>query len=226
VLALSLGVFLNGQSPAAASAATILRHAATAGLAPSQITYFDYQVTNSAGFGGATKIWMQADANGQPTRMTYDPQPRIDVAMHEFICPTVSDCYANIATRFLVGSYEDIVGQNSPASLAGSQVTGQQTFDGVLCDVVRAPSGATLYFDAQTYVLQGAQWTDLEQGGAQQGPNSTWDAELTQTSTVAASEAPSAGWWYVESNGFSSESPDQGSQSNHVVHRVIPRSGS
>jgi len=226
VLALSLGAFLNGQGPATASAASILRHAATAGLAPSQISYFDYQVTNSAGFGGATKIWMQADANGQPTGMTYGPQPQIDAGLHEIVCPTASGCYADIATRFLVGSYEDIVGQNSPASLAGSQVTGQEIFDDVLCDVVRAPSGATLYFDAKTYVLQGAQWTDLEQGGAQQGPNSTWNAELSQSSTVTASQAPQRGWWYIEPNGFSSGSPDQGSQSNHVVHHVFQGSAS
>jgi hypothetical protein len=152
--------------------------------------------------------------------MTHDPQPQYGPA-GEWLCPTKAACYANIATRFLVGSYEDIVGQNSPASLAGSQVTGHQTFDGVLCDVVRAPSGATLYFDAHTYVLRGAEWTDLEQGGAEQGPNTTWHAQLSGMRSMAASQAPRQGWWYIETNGFTTNAPDQGSPPNKVVHRVL-----
>jgi hypothetical protein len=203
VLMLGLGTYLHGQSPTPVSAQTILRQAATAGLAPNQITKFVYQVTNSANFGGSVQIWVGASANGQPARLGYEPQPQYDAATHQEVCPTTAQCYGDIATRFLVGSYEDIVGQSSPPSLAGSQVTGQQTFDGVLCDVVQAPSGATLYFDAQTYMLRGAEWTDLQQGGAQHGPNSTWHAQLSSYGTVAASDAPALPWM-IETNGFTS----------------------
>jgi hypothetical protein len=216
-ITLVVGSLLMGGAPTPASAATILRHAQTAGLAAGEITRFDYQITNSGGFGGSVSVWLQAGTNGQPVRMTYSPQPQYGPA-GEWVCPTKADCYANISTRFLVGSYEDIVGKNSPASLTGSQVKGQQTFDGVLCDVVRAPSGATLYFDARTYVLEGASWTDLEQGGAQQGQNSTWDAQLSHSGTVAS---PTAGlpWWYIVSQGFSNQPPDQSGPGDHVAHR-------
>jgi hypothetical protein len=203
VLLLSLGAYLHVQGPTPVSAQTILKQAETAGLAPDQITKFVYQVTNSANFGGSVQIWVEANADGQPARLGYEPQPQVDDATHQEVCPTAAQCYGNIATRFLVGSYEDIVGQNSPASLAGSQVTGQQTYDGVLCAVVQAPSGATLYFDAQTYVLRGAEWTDLQQGGAQHGPNSTWHAQLSSSGIVAASDAPALPWM-IETNGFSS----------------------
>jgi hypothetical protein len=188
-LVLGGGMYLHGPSATPVSAQTILQDAPTAGLAPNQITKFDYQVSNSANFGGSVQIWVGANTSDQPTRLGYAPQPQYD-ATHQEVCPTDEQCYGNVAMRFLIGSIETVVGQTSAASLTGSQVTGQQTYDGALCDVVQAPSGATFYFDAQTYVLRGAEWTDLQQGGAQHGPNSTWHAQLSAYGIVAASDAP------------------------------------
>jgi hypothetical protein len=195
VLMLSVGTYLHGQSPTPASAQTILRQAATAGLAPNQITHFVYQVTNTNGYGSTVQFWVEADTNGAPNRLAFDPSPDY-----------------NAALRYLVGAYEENVGHNSPASLAGSQVMGQQTIEGALVDVVRAPSGAMLYFDAQSYVLRTADWTDQQQGGAQNAVNSTWHAQLLQYATVPASDAPALPW-HIDLHGFSSTVSDATPQS-------------
>src|SRR5437879_5091757 len=58
-LVLGAGMYLHGPSATPVSAQTILRAAATAGVAPNQITKFVYQVTNSANFGGPVQIWVE-----------------------------------------------------------------------------------------------------------------------------------------------------------------------
>jgi hypothetical protein len=176
MLTLGLGAYLYGRSPTPVSAQTIFRHAATAGLAPNQITQFVYQVTNTNGYGSTVQFWVQANASGQPAHLAFDPSPD-----------------DNAAIRYLVGAYEDIVGRNAPASLAGSQVTGQQTLDGALVDVVQTPRG-TLDFDAQSYLLRGADWTAQQQGGTQSAVNSTWHAQLLSDAPVSASDAPALPW--------------------------------
>lgn len=207
-LAFGLGSFLPGHGPAAASAATIFRRAQTAGLAANEITHFSYRVTNSGTFGGPLQIWVLANGGGRPSRLAFTPSaldPSTDY---------------NAAPRFLVGAYEDVVGRNSPASLAGSTVVGKRTFDGALTDVVRAPSGATLYFDSRTYILLGADWTDLQQGGAQHGSNSTWRAELTQHGTVLPADAPALPW-EIHFNGFTQGATTSQPEGQNGVHQQL-----
>jgi hypothetical protein len=66
--------------------------------------------------------------------------------------------------RTLVGMYEANVGHNAPASLAGATVSGTESFDGATCYVV-ASNGATLYFDAQSYILRGVDWANPKRSG-------------------------------------------------------------
>jgi hypothetical protein len=112
---------------------------------------------------------VQADASGAPERVAF--------------AGTGPDVVA--IPRHLVGAYE------AYPSLAGSQVTGQQTLDGVPVDVVREPSGALLYFDAQSYILRGADWSTDKDGTS---GTSSWSARIIQYGTVPASAAPAGPW--------------------------------
>jgi RNA polymerase sigma-70 factor, ECF subfamily len=164
-----------GKSPTPVSAQTILRRAETAGLVPNHITHFVYQIASSTGFTGTSQFWVQADANGAPERVAFDGTGPDSVAI----------------PRHLVAAYEVHVGQNLPASLVGSQVAGQQTLDGVPVDVVQEPSGAVLYFDAQSYIVRGADWSTDKDGTSSP---SSWRARLLQYGTVPASAAPAGPW--------------------------------
>ena len=181
---------LTGPTPV--SAQTILRHAATAGLASNQTTHFVYQITSSTGFAGATQFWVRADANGAPASVAIDR--------------TGPDSEA--IPRLLVGAYEVSVAHTLPPSLAGSRVTGQQALDGVPVDVVQEPSGAILYFDAQSYVVRGADWSTDKVGTS--GAIS-WHARLLQYAAVPSSAAP-AGPWHRHGTAPPSGATPSGSQ--------------
>lgn len=170
VLALSLtvGTYIRGVAPTTASAQAVLHHATMAGLQANQITQFVYQVTSSSSFSGTTQFWVRADADGAPVGVALDRASAPDIPRH------------------LAVAYEIYDGQGPP--LGGSRLTGQQTVDGVLCDVVQEPNGTTLYFDAKTYILRGANWTDAKGG-------TPWQARLVQYSSPPAS--PASGSWHI-----------------------------
>jgi hypothetical protein len=157
---------LAGPTPA--SAQTILRRAATAGMAPNQVTHFVYQITSSTGFADTRQFWVQADANGRPERVAFDGTGPLSVGI----------------VRQLAAAYDF-----GPSS-SGSRMVGQQTLDGHTVDVVQNPAGAITYFDAQTYIVQGADWTMKE------GPlaGSSWHSRLLQYGTVPASAVPAVSW--------------------------------
>ena len=144
--------FFGQHGPTTVSAQSILRNAQKAGLTAGQTTQFTYQVSVSGG-SSSVQIFLQPGPDGRLQSIGLQP------GESESGGP-------------LAGMYESNVGHNTPASLAGSTVSGTQTFDGVTCDVVQTPDGATLYFDAQTYILMGGDWTNPKQ------PNVAWHAVL------------------------------------------------
>jgi hypothetical protein len=199
MLSLGIGTYLHSPSPTPVSAQTILRRAATAGLTPNQITHFVYQITSSTGYSGTSQFWVKSDADGAPTRIAFDvsepcsQQPKGDqrACAPARVAINVSDPENVAIPRHLVGAYEAYVAHNLPASLAGSQVVGHQTLDGVPVDVVQEPSGAVLYFDAQSYIVRGADWSMDKDGTSSP---SFWHARLLQYGTVPASAAPAGPW--------------------------------
>lgn len=196
VLMLSVGAYLHGQSPTPVSAQTILRHAETAGLVPNQVTHFVYQITSSTGYTGTSQFWVQADANGAPEAVTWVDgagQASTATQIHQhplegqstlkvFTSPSPSDQLLRERVSVLTGTYEAYrYGANLPSSLASSQNLGQQTLDGVAVDIIQPARGHTLYIDARTYILRGADWSYA---------GVSWHARLLQYGAVPASAAP------------------------------------
>jgi len=132
------------HGPATVSAQTILRHAQKAGLTPGQTTEFTYQVSDASGTS-SVQVFLQPGADGRLQRIGLQPAQYW-------------------SGRALAAMYEANVGHNAPASLDGATVSGTQSFDGATCDVVTS-NGNTLYFDAQSYILRGADWTNPKQSG-------------------------------------------------------------
>jgi hypothetical protein len=148
--AVALG-FFGQRGPTTVSAQTILRNAQKAGLTPGQTTEFTYQVSDPSGTS-SVQIFLQPGPDGRLQRIGHEPAQYV-------------------SGRALVAMYEANVGHNAPASLAGATVSGTENFDGATCDVV-VSDGQTLYFDAQSYILRGVDWTNPKQSGT------TWHAVL------------------------------------------------
>jgi hypothetical protein len=174
VLVLGTGVYIHNQGPTPVSAQTILRHVQTAGLVPNQVTYFSYQVTSSTGTSGTRQFWIRADAGVRPAGVL------------------ATDAGSEGLVRMLVAAYEVGPGQTPQSSLSASQMAGQRTLDGHVVDVLTLPH-RTLYVDAQSYVVRGADWS--VPAGAKNGATaSSSQARLLQYGTVPLSSVPAGGW--------------------------------
>jgi hypothetical protein len=166
---LGVGAYVHQQTPATASAQVILQHAAKAGLVADQVTRFVYQVSSSTGYAGTSDVWVRADASGAPQQVATGTGDTI--ALH-------------LARALEVYSAE-------PASDTESQVTGHTTLDGVQVDEIQPYAGGpTIYVDATSYLVRGADWTEKEGSDA----GSTWQARLTQFGTVPGSSVPATYW--------------------------------
>lgn len=198
------GAYLHEQGAATASAQTILRHAATAGISPTRAAHSVYRLTTSRGDSGSVDVWIEADASGSPvgfaltqtmaragaaepqlssrrlqigeTVQTYDPSTN-----------TVQTAPADSSSRQLATMFAGpfiAVHLSSLASQQGVHVLPERTVDGAQVDVLQVGSGAdasTFYFDTQSYVLRGVDWT---QGGV------SWQARLARYATVPLSSVP------------------------------------
>jgi hypothetical protein len=175
VLAVGAGAYFHNQGPTPVSAQTILRHTEMAGLASNQVTYFKYQITSSTGYSGTGQFWVKANAGGMPVGVAFDGADP-----------------ASIGTgRLLVAAYEAKANGALPHPLAASELAGQQTLDGHAVDVVKLSNGVTLYVDAQSYVVRGADWS-----ATKAGVTATGQARLLQYGTVPLSTVP-AGIWHM-----------------------------
>jgi hypothetical protein len=172
--------YLHLQSPAPASAQSVLQRAVAAAthLAPHEVLHLVYRLTNvvsdTGRFTGTIDVWIQADAHGAPvllaetqtTRGGDGAVPSVERrvfhgstgweyrARDNAIRPVATD--APGPGLFIGGAaYFNAFAQGAQQS---ARLLPRQTIAGVTCDVVRvdplyAPS-YTLYFDARSAVLR------------------------------------------------------------------------
>jgi hypothetical protein len=189
LLAAGAGAYLHNQGPTPVSAQTILRRVETAGLVPNQITHFAYQITGSTEYSGTSEFWVRANAGGMPVGISFGSANPQSVPQ-------------SIGTaRLLIAGYEAEANGSLPPSLAGSQVTGQQTFDGHAVDVVKLSNGVTLYVDASSYIVRGADWS-----ATKNGRTDTMQVRLLQEGTVPLNSVPAGTWHLHGAAGSSSAS--------------------
>jgi hypothetical protein len=187
LLTLGLGTYLHGQSPTPVSAQTVLQRAAAVRLGPNQATHAIYRLTASGGYTGTADVWVGTDAQGAPSEFALtvtgakDGQPAPELSGQSVLTGQtlrVYDPASNTVTVYPQNALDQgsqlqemfvgaLAAQKVSRMLAAQHQTAaqaqQQTLDGVSVYAVSVGgAGETFYFDAQSYILEGADWT---QGG-------------------------------------------------------------
>ena len=202
-----LGVYLHGAGSSPVNAQTILRRAAGVTPGPNKATHSTYLITASGGYTGTVDVWVGTDAqgavsefaltghmslNGQPAPELISPRVMTNQEMQ------VYDPKTNTVTISSPPSAEDqqmeglfvaaLVAQTMNRCQASVQ---QQTLDGVPVYAFRFEgSQQSLYFNKQSYVLEGSDWTENRPDWAPKGPE--WHARLDPSSyhTMPLSAVP------------------------------------
>jgi hypothetical protein len=208
VLSLGLGTYLHGLSPTQVSAQTVLQRAAAVRPGPNQATHALYRLTLSGGITGTADVWVGTDAQGAPSEYALtvagakggQPAPEFS-SQHVQIGQTlkVYDPVHNTVTVSRQGALNQnhdltemfigaLAAQNVSRLLtARHQTTApaqQQRLDGVSVYAVSVPGASeTLYFNTQSYILEGADWT-------QQGRTSQARLDPTSYQTMALAAVP------------------------------------
>jgi hypothetical protein len=182
-LSLSIGMYIHTLAPAPVSAQTVLRHAETAGLVPNQVTHFVYHISSPAGANGTVQFWVRANANGKPESVAVNGAG--DSIPDGAATPGLGLALA------LVFEYDVYNANSLPAAVTDNDAVSQQTLNGAPVDVLRSTSGQTLYFDAQSYILRGADWLPSLNGVSTRTAGS---ARLLQYGTVSDGGVPAGAW--------------------------------
>ena len=171
-----LGVYLHGAGPSPVNAQTILHRVAAVTSVPNHATHSTYRITGSGGYTGTVDVWVGTDAQGAVSEFAMtasmslngQPDPGLD---HRGVMTNqesqVYDPARNTITASSPPSGEDqqfegvFVGTLVARTMNRCQVAvQQQTLDGVPVYALRfEPSNQTVYFNTQSYVLEGSDWT-------------------------------------------------------------------
>jgi hypothetical protein len=182
-----LGVYLHGASPTPVSAQSVLQRAAAVRPGPEQATHALYRLTGSGGVTGTADVWVGTDAQGAPSEFALkqtgskDGQPDPELSTQHVLTGQTLKEYNSVSNTITVyprgASDRDsqleerfigaLVAQKVSRVLADQhQMAAQaqrQTLDGVSVYAVSvAGAGETYYFNTQSYILEGVDWT---QGG-------------------------------------------------------------
>jgi hypothetical protein len=195
---------LHGSGATPVSAQTVINRAAAAGPAAGQAQHFIYRLTTSDGYAGTADLWVGSQAipdgpialtesmsrngvdapalnlqfvlNGAESR-TYDPATnKIVVGSPDFTS------YSGL--RLLLGVFAGRKIGNALESGAGAPPASQLThvtFNGVSAYSVTMGDLGTLYFNDQSYRLEGLNWTD--------GSHS-WQARLLNEAVIPLTSVP------------------------------------
>jgi hypothetical protein len=210
LLGSGLGVYLHGAGPTPVSAQTVLQRAAAVRPGPNQATHALYRLTGSGGVTGTADVWVGTDAQGAPSEFALtvtgaqDGQPAPEFSGQSVLTGQTLKEYApasNTVTVYPQGAVDQgpqlqerfvgaLAAQQVSRLLAAQQQTAapaqQQTLDGVAVyavSVAVAGAGETFYFNAQSYILQGADWT-------QDGRSSQARLDPASYQTLALADVP------------------------------------
>jgi hypothetical protein len=184
MLTLGLGTYLHLQSPSPVSAQTVLQRAAAVRPGPNQATHAIYRLTGSGGITGTADVWVGTDAQGAPSEFaltvtgTKDGQPAPEKSGQSVLTGRTLKEYdpaRNTVTVYPQGALDQsaqlqqrfvgaLAAQKVSRMLADQHQTAapaqQQTLDGVSVYAVSVQgAGETFYFNAQSYILEGMDWT-------------------------------------------------------------------
>lgn len=171
-----LGVYLHGAGPSPVNAQTILRRAAAVTSVPNEATHSTYRIMGSGGYSGTVDVWVGTDAKGAPSdfamtaSMSLNGQPDPGLDHRGVMTNQESQGYDPVRNTITISSppsAEDrqfegvfvatLVAQTMNRCQVAVQ---QQTLDGVPVYALRfEPSNQTVYFNTQSYVLEGSDWT-------------------------------------------------------------------
>jgi hypothetical protein len=198
------GVYLHGQGAATASAQTILRHAAVAGISASRAAHSTYRLTTSRGDRGTADVWIEADASGTPVGFALTQTLARAGALHPQLSSrrlqigatvqtynpatnTVQTTPADSSSRQLASMFAGPLIAYHLSALAsqhGVRVLPRTTLGGAKVDALQVGVGhdaTTFYYDAESYVLRGIDWTSNRVA---------WRARLVRSATVPLKDVP------------------------------------
>jgi hypothetical protein len=171
-----LGVYLHGAGPSPVNAQTILHRAAAVTSVPNEATHSIYRITASGGYTGTVDVWVGTDAQGAPSEFAFtasmslngQPDPGLD---HRGVMTNQeSQAYDPVRNTITVtsppsGEDQQFEGVFVAALVARTMnkcqvAVQQQTLDGVPVYALRFDeSNQAVYFNTQSYVLEGSDWT-------------------------------------------------------------------
>jgi hypothetical protein len=177
-----LGVYLHGAGSTPVSAQTVLQRAAAVRPGPNQATHAVYRLTASGGITGTAEVWVGTDAQGAPSEYALtvtaakNGQPDPELSSQSVLTGQTLKEYDPVSNTVTVSSQGDsdhglrerfvgaLAAQKVSRMLADQHQTAapapQQTLDGVSVYVVSVQGAdETFYFNAQSYILEGADWT-------------------------------------------------------------------
>ena len=184
-----IGVYLHAQTPVAVDAQTVLHRAAAFTPGPDQATRATYKLTADGGLKGTADIWVGFDHSGAPSQFALSET----MFRNGTLAPGLSARISAAGTTLLHAyGVEAGPAKAGPAEAPGQALEGilvgtllaqklsqqpsayglrQESLDGVSVFALtpNASTGQTYYFNADSYVLEGADWT---QNGTQ------WQARL------------------------------------------------
>jgi hypothetical protein len=206
-----LGVYLHGQSATPVNAQTVLHRAAAVTPGANEATHSTYRLSASGGYTGTLDVWVGTDASSAPIEfaltisMSRNGQPAPELSSRRVLTVQAMQVYDPASNTVTISSptasdqqlegmfVGALVAQKLNRSLAAgvqpSQFTlRQQTLDGVSVYALTfrrdgSDGDQTFYFNTQSYILEGADWT---QGGR------AWQARLDASSyhTMPLSAVP------------------------------------
>jgi hypothetical protein len=183
IVASGLGIYLHGTGPHPVNAQTILHRAAAVTPGPNEATHSTYRLTASGGYTGTADVWVGPDASSAPSefvltlRMSLNGHPAPGLSGKRVLTSQAQQVYdpaTNTITissptasdRELEGMFvATLVAQKMNRAMAAGVQPSQfalqrRTLDGVSVYALRIEgSDQTFYFTAQSYVLEGIDWT-------------------------------------------------------------------
>jgi hypothetical protein len=202
-----LGAYLHGAGSTPVSAQTVLQRAAAVSSGPNEATHTTYRLTASGGDTGTADVWVGTEAQGAPLEfaltvsMSRNGQPALELSSQSVLTDQslqVYDPAKNTVTLSSNGPPDQpdglftgvLVAQKQGLGLeAGRQPSSfglqQEAIDGVSVYALTLDDGSNqiLYFNTQSYILEGADWV---QAGR------SWQARLDPAShqTMALAAVP------------------------------------
>jgi hypothetical protein len=202
-----LGVYLHSAGPTPVSAQTVLQRAAAVSPGANEATHTTYRLTASGGDTGTADVWVGTDGQGAPLEfaltvsMSRNGQPAPELSSQSVLTDLslqVYDPAKNTVTLSSNGPPDQPDGLFTGVLVAQKQGQGfeagrqpssfglqHETIDGVSVYALTLDDGSNqiLYFNTQSYVLEGADWT---QDGR------SWQARLDPASyqTMAFAAVP------------------------------------